>query len=88
VIRLLAVVTIASAASLSTGCSNACEELAERICACEPNRSSENACLLAVQSNSNRPIDPKELTVCERNLDTCTCEALEDDDLIACGLGQ
>ena len=72
------------------GCEGPCAALASKICGCEPNRSAEAACLQTVRSAMNfRPtVTEAENAACERLLDTCTCTALEDNDLLACGLAK
>ena len=72
----------------SAGCQSACDALAETICACEPNRTSESACLQAVAAADTRDVTEAEAADCEQRLDTCTCEALEDGDQVACGLAK
>ena len=76
------------AALAAPGCKNACEQLADFICSCEPNRSEEVSCQQAVNAVSNRPVTPADSEQCEIRLDSCTCDALENDDLVACGLGK
>ena len=84
--RFLAAIVVAVTMLTSVGCQDACTTLAEFICSCEPNRREEDSCLQAVRAGRSRSITQVELAVCETRLDTCTCGALEDNNLAACGL--
>jgi hypothetical protein len=42
---------------------------------------------VARDQSGNEPTEV-ELAVCEEKLETCTCEALEDGNLIDCGLAK
>lgn len=69
---------IALVASLgSFACSTPCEELAEKICACEPNRSAIEACKRRAQDRQSTH-DPgtKGQARCEKYIDTCDCHAI------------
>ena len=68
------------------GCNGPCQTLADRICACEPNRTEEQSCQLTVQMRSNLPVSQAEAQVCSDLLDTCDCDALAREDYAACGL--
>jgi len=84
--RLLAALAVAVTLLTSAGCADPCTALAEFICSCEPNRREQDSCLQAVRAGRSRSIESAELAVCEARLDTCTCGALEDNNLAACGL--
>ncbi|MCA9553614.1 MAG: hypothetical protein KC933_26480 [Myxococcales bacterium] len=62
--------------------------LADRICACEPNRTEEQSCMLTVQNRSNVTVSTAEAAVCSDLLETCDCEALAREDYAACGLSK
>lgn len=68
------------------GCSGNCESLAEKICSCRPNRTEENTCLEQIKAGSGLEVTTEQEQICSELLDTCTCDALERDDLAACGL--
>jgi hypothetical protein len=85
----LVALVLSLAVGAIAGCQGPCTTLAEQICACEPNRALENSCLQTVRAAMNqREVSVAEAAVCEQKLDTCTCEALEDGDLVACGLAK
>jgi hypothetical protein len=69
------------------GCQSPCDSLAETICECELNSAEESACLEAVRAN-RRPVTIPEEETCSVHVETCTCEALEDGNLVACGLAK
>jgi len=68
------------------GCDGPCQALSERICSCEPNRTEEQACLLKVQIRGDTPVSMAEEARCSELLDACSCEALADEDYLACGI--
>lgn len=70
---------------LAAGCDGPCTNLAEMICACEPNDVLERACLLNVERATRDPIEGEDAQ-CEELMKTCTCDALERNDFEACGL--
>lgn len=74
---------------IGSGCNGPCESLAERICSCEPNSLEERGCIEEVRTamGTYSPT-PAEMEACEAALDTCDCEALEREDLAACGLSK
>lgn len=79
---------VAGLALSSMACDDACQALADKICECEPNRAAELSCENAVKASSIRTPTAQEIEVCELRLDTCTCAALEDQDLLACGFAK
>lgn len=68
------------------GCDGPCQTLAERICSCEPNSTEEQSCLLKVQIRGDTPLTTEEEMRCSELLDACSCEALADEDYLACGI--
>ncbi len=82
------VLALALSTLLQFGCQGPCESLADRICGCEPNRLERDACQQQIRSAGNPDITPQENEVCETLLDTCTCDALEREDIQACGLSK
>ena len=72
---------------LGIGCTSPCRQLADEICACEFNSVAEAACIQEIEANNNiREPTNEENERCEMLLDTCTCDALEREDFVACGL--
>ena len=72
-------------ASWASACDGPCRNLAEQICACEPNQTRERACLLNVDRATRDPVGDEDAR-CEELLKTCTCDALDRGDYAACGL--
>ena len=70
-----------------SACQDPCTALAERICACEPSAADVAACRLdRITNQSGRvAITDADREVCGAKLDTCTCRALDVNDLDACG---
>ena len=68
------------------GCFDPCATLADRICQCEDTEYLRQVCSQRVelQKQQRKPTDADK-KVCEAALKTCTCEALESQDLTACG---
>ena len=71
--------------ALTAACDGPCTNLAEMICACEPNQTLERACLLTVDRATRDPVEGEDAR-CEELMKTCTCAALERNDFAACGL--
>ncbi len=58
-------------------CSSQCEELAAKICACEPTRTQVDACKRrAAQQESKRGAGKKAQARCESFVDDCDCHAI------------
>ncbi len=74
-------------AALFGACQDPCIALAERICACEPTESDRRSCRNAriVDQQSRVTIDDADRELCAAKLDTCSCDALDENDLDACG---
>ena len=83
-LKLFAVAVLMLGA-LTAACDGPCTNLAEMICACEPNETLERACLLNVDRSTRDPVEEDEAR-CEELMQTCTCAALERNDFAACGL--
>ncbi|HEY0840261.1 MAG TPA: hypothetical protein VGD74_08745 [Vulgatibacter sp.] len=74
-LRLLA--ALALVAALLGACSSDCEELAEKICACEPTRAQIDACKRrAAQRESKSEPGPAAQEKCASFVDTCDCHAI------------
>jgi hypothetical protein len=75
--------------ALFVACGTPCKDLSDTICKCEPTDALQQACLQRVDAESQAvPLTEAEQDVCAGILDaeTCTCDALADGDLVACGL--
>lgn len=73
--RLLA--ALALSVALLGGCSSDCEELADKICACEPTRAQVDACKRrAAQRESKSKPGAAAQEECAGFVDTCDCHAL------------
>ena len=72
---------------VTAACQDPCVALAERICSCEPTESDRRSCRndRIVNQQSKVEISDADRDVCEQKLDTCSCNALDENDLDACG---
>lgn len=89
--RALLVTAMLALSSIgASACSGPCRALSDQICECKPNEPERAACRERVRlSESQKPeVSIAEEAVCEQRLDDCTCEALTDGDLAACGLAK
>lgn len=69
------------------GCDGPCRALAERICDCEFNARERAACIQEIDSNESvRPPTDEENERCSELMDSCTCDALENQEFDRCGL--
>jgi hypothetical protein len=87
-VRALAAVVVAAAALIvASACQDPCVTLAERICNCEATSGDRATCRTEriVNQQSSTKIEDADRAVCEKKLDTCTCAALDVNDLDACG---
>jgi hypothetical protein len=70
-------------------CGDSCDSLAKMICSCRPNQNEENACDQAVSTaHNNRSLTAAQQQICSQLMHTCTCAALQDGHLEACGLSK
>ena len=70
-------------------CGDPCRELSDAVCDCMPTRSQQQACrkrIHALAAQRSDSADKAVRTTCESLLATCTCEALAQGNLAACGL--
>ena len=81
----LSVVALFVFSALVTACDGPCQNLAQKICECEPNQTREQSCLVNVDFATRDPI-ANEDELCEQLLETCTCDAIDRGDFEACGL--
>lgn len=81
---LFAVVTFGL---ISAGCIDPCQQLAERICACELTESQRNQCRQERITNQRDFLvaDAESQEVCVAALETCTCTALDQNRTDLCG---
>ena len=71
------------------GCDDACTALGKKICDCEVGDVARQQCVARVESRAtNDEPSRKEQEVCEGYLDSCTCDALEEGRIEACGLAK
>ena len=72
-----------------TACIDPCETLSNRICDCRPTDMQREQCRrqVAIQKDRLDPSDEDKAT-CEAALKTCTCEALERNELSLCGFSR
>lgn len=70
-----------------TGCIDPCQQLAERICACELTESQRNQCREERITNQRDFLiaDADSQEVCVAALETCTCAALDENRTDLCG---
>ena len=68
-----------------------CRQVAEVVCACEPDQSSQRSCLSEVEvARAAHPATDADLAACDEVLasEQCTCDALALGEIEACGLAQ
>lgn len=73
----------------AVGCFDPCDRLANKICDCEDNEILRQQCVrrVDVQKEQRDPTDD-DRKACEAALETCTCDALDNLDLKACGFSR
>jgi hypothetical protein len=88
--RILAFVTLFLAlALLASACGSACEDLANKVCRCQPTEAKKDRCKINVDAAvRNFDLSDEQEDRCQKILDqgTCTCDAVLAGDLNACGL--
>jgi hypothetical protein len=88
-VRVVVVVIAGLVAALGSGCQDPCVTLAERICNCEKTADERRACITDRVSNQQSSVEVSDAdrAFCQAILDdgTCTCAALDENDLAACG---
>jgi hypothetical protein len=69
------------------GCQDPCIELAQRICNCEPTVLNRRQCVTdrITGQQGNVDISDTDRELCVAKLETCSCAALDQNDLDACG---
>jgi hypothetical protein len=86
-LRLPSLMLVLAATALSSSCTDPCVALAERICNCEPTLATRRACVADRITNQQGRVEVSDADreACSAALDTCTCAALDENDLGACG---
>jgi hypothetical protein len=81
------IVVVVAVAVASAGCPDPCVALAERICNCEPTQTIRRTCIVdrVTSQQGAVTITDADREICAAKLDTCTCAALDANDLDACG---
>lgn len=77
------------ALTMASACGDPCRDLSEAVCRCAPSREEQQRCIKHVRAlaNLNDKSDTAQArTQCAAMLQSCTCEALANGDLKACGL--
>ena len=80
---------VACALFAGPACGDPCRELSEAICRCSPSKADEQRCLRHVRSLAAQKHYAKTAASqaqCVGYLATCSCQALADGNLTACGL--
>jgi hypothetical protein len=72
----------------ASSCADPCVVLAERICNCEPTFATRRACVADRITNQQGRIEVTDADreACSAALETCTCAALDQNELSACGM--
>jgi hypothetical protein len=86
---LLVLFVLPGLMALFAGCGSACEDLANKICDCQPTRAKIDRCKINVDTATrNMDLSDEQEDRCQAILDSglCTCEALEQGDFASCGL--
>lgn len=71
--------------SMWTACSDPCFDLATRICQCESTQNARDLCRSRIQSQRNAAAAVQDAEACSVALDTCTCDALDQNRTELCG---
>lgn len=72
-------------------CADPCRQVAELVCACEPDQSQERSCLAEVETaRQAHPASESDLQACEQIIESnqCDCDALALGRIESCGLAQ
>ena len=88
--RILTFVTLLLAlAVLASACGSPCEDLANKVCRCQPTEAKKDRCRINIDAAvRNYDLSDEQEDRCQKILDqgTCNCEAVLAGDLNACGL--
>jgi hypothetical protein len=86
---LIAAVCTACLSLASAACGSPCEDLAHKVCRCQPTKAKKDRCNINIDAAvRNFDLSDGQEDRCQKILDsgTCTCEAVLAGDLNACGL--
>jgi hypothetical protein len=86
--RVIVAVGVAAVFGSGAGaCQDPCVELAQRICNCESTALERRACISdrVTSQQGSVVVTDADREVCVAKLDTCSCAALDKNDLDACG---
>ena len=90
IIRTLTFLSLLLAlAMLAAACGSACEDLAHKVCKCQPTEAKKDRCNINVDAAvRNFDLSDEQEDRCQAILDSerCTCGALLAGDFAACGL--
>lgn len=76
-------------AGLFTSACDPCDQLSAKICDCQPTETERRACRQDVDTQKRqRTVTDADRAVCAAKLETCTCAALDADDVVACGFSR
>jgi hypothetical protein len=84
--RHIAVAALASVIAGNVACGDACHSLAVQICNCGRTQIEQASCIQRVNTDSSANVTAADRKVCENLQHTCTCQALSEGNLAACGL--
>lgn len=73
--------------SLTAGCPDECQVLSDQVCDCEETRDQRESCRQEVESQQQNQTPPNQAQreACMAAIETCTCEALEQNRTDLCG---
>jgi hypothetical protein len=79
--------SVSLVALLFVGCPDECEVLSDQVCECEPTLTERTACRREVETQQRNLPAPNQAQreACMAALETCTCEALEQNRTDLCG---
>lgn len=74
---------------MGNNCFNPCQQLADKICACQPTEAERQACTREAQTQADqRTLSNDDRLFCQQAWRTCECRALEEGRLEQCGLSR
>lgn len=78
---------LAALAALAVGCADECQVLSDVVCDCGETLQERESCRQEVESQQQNqtPPNPAQREACLAALDTCTCDALEQNRTDLCG---
>lgn len=74
---------------MGSSCLNPCQQLAQKICSCEPTTAEQQACTRQAQlQQDQRTLTNEDRLYCQQTLVNCECRALKEGKLEVCGLSR